>query len=127
MKLQIENKGYIVLVRCGAFFTAVGEDSFILEELFGFERICARKGICKCGIPVKSIGKYITELGKQKYSFVMYEYSKNGFLSTEEKYSLIFRHSNEKVNKQEKQADCGNCIHRNTYEIGDKKQMESIE
>ena len=35
-ELQKDNKGYIVLVRCGIFFTAIGKDAVILQRFFLF-------------------------------------------------------------------------------------------
>ena len=38
-----ENEGYLVLVRCGIFFDAIGKDGVILAERFGFSPICMKE------------------------------------------------------------------------------------
>ena len=58
-ELQKDNKGYIVLVRCGIFFTAIGKDAVILQSLFGLAPVCIKKNVCKCGFPVIKVNKFI--------------------------------------------------------------------
>lgn len=60
--LQERNKGYIVLVRNGIFFIAIGKDAVIIHEIFDLKPICFREKTCKCVIPVKSIEKYISKI-----------------------------------------------------------------
>ena len=33
-KLQVENEGYIILVRCGIFYNAIGKDAVFMQEKF---------------------------------------------------------------------------------------------
>ena len=35
-----ENKGYLILIRCGAFFTAIGANAVILSNEVGLNTIC---------------------------------------------------------------------------------------
>ena len=72
-----ENKGYLILVRCGAFFVAIGANAVILSNEVGLNTICMVKGICKVGIPLNSIYDYIKRLEHLNKSFVIYNYSKD--------------------------------------------------
>lgn len=46
-KLQKENDGYLVLVKCGIFFTAVGKDAVILHDKLNMNVSCFKEEICK--------------------------------------------------------------------------------
>jgi len=75
-KLQKENEGYIILVRCGIFYNAIGKDAVFMQEKFGLGTICIKNEICKNGIPVNSIQKFIPKLQKSGYSYKIYNYEK---------------------------------------------------
>lgn len=47
-EIQKQNKGYILFVRCGMFFCAIGKDAGIVNKLFGLKPVCAKKEVCKC-------------------------------------------------------------------------------
>ena len=78
-KLQVENEGYIILVRCGIFYNAIGKDAVFMQEKFGLGTICLKSGICKNGIPVSSIEKFVPKLQKSGYSYKIFI---NGRLNT---------------------------------------------
>ena len=42
-----ENEGFLILIRCGVFFTGVGKDAIILTEKLGITNVCFSEGICK--------------------------------------------------------------------------------
>ena len=65
-ELQKENKGYITLIRCGIFFTAIGKDTVILQRLFGLAPVCIKKKVCKCGFPVVKVNKFINKFKESK-------------------------------------------------------------
>ena len=75
-KIQNENEGYIILVRCGIFYNAIGKDAVFMQGKFGLGTICIKNEICKNGIPVSSIEKFIPKLQKSGYSYKIYNYSK---------------------------------------------------
>ncbi len=62
-----EAQGKIVIVRCGAFFVSIGKDAVVLSLLLGLNVNCLNIGVCKVGIPVKYMMKYIDELEKILY------------------------------------------------------------
>lgn len=59
IKNKEENKGKIVLVRCGIFFIATGNDAILLNKLYGLKVTCFKENICKVGVPVSFLLKYL--------------------------------------------------------------------
>ena len=47
-----ENKGKVLLARCGVFMTAIGKDAIFLHKVLKLNVTCIKPGICKAGIPV---------------------------------------------------------------------------
>ena len=96
IKNREENKGKIVLIRCGIFFIAIGTDAVLLNKLYGLKVTCFKENICKVGIPVSFALKYLELIEKDNYSYILYDYEKNtkelipqykfkGEINTEEK------------------------------------------
>ena len=50
-------------------------DSLYLEEIYGFKRTCFSKEICKVGIPVNSIEKYIKSFKENNIGFRVFDYT----------------------------------------------------
>ena len=71
-----KNKGYLIWIRCGAFFVAICANAVILSNILGLKRICIKQGVCKVGIPVNSLEKYKELLDKTKYAYVIYDYDR---------------------------------------------------
>lgn len=86
-----ENQGHLILVRCGAFFVAIGANAVILSNELGLNTICMVKGICKVGIPLNSLYDYIKRLEQLNYSFVIYNYSKDEMISNNKRYAEMYR------------------------------------
>ena len=104
-----ENKGYLILVRCGAFFVAIGANAVILSNEVGLNTICMVKGICKVGIPLNSIYDYIKRLEHLNKSFVIYNYSKDEMIDNGKKYSEMYRNNGEYVDKMRIAITCETC------------------
>lgn len=119
--LQEKNKGYIVLVRNGIFFIAIGKDAVIIHEIFELKPICFKEKTCKCVIPVKSIEKYINKIAEKGLSVILYNYTKidKNINTTEE----IFRISNKKIYKQKSNIECSKCWYKQQKE---KNKIENI-
>ena len=77
IKNKEENKGKIVLVRCGIFFIAIGNDAVLLNKLYGLKVTCFQDKICKVGVPVSFVLKYLDIFESDGYSYVLYDYEKN--------------------------------------------------
>ena len=76
IKRKEENKNKIILAKCGAFFVAIGKDAVILQQNYGLKLTCAKTRLCKIGIPISSIMKYVDLLEMSDYSFAIYDYDK---------------------------------------------------
>ena len=80
IKNEEENKGKIVLIRCGIFFIATGSDAVLLNKLYGLKVICFQEGVCKVGIPVSFALKYLEMLEKDQYGYILYDYEYGTYL-----------------------------------------------
>ena len=102
--LQEKNNGKIVLVKLGTFYIATGRDAILLNVKLNLKCTCYKNNICKVGVPVNSIDKYIEKLNKTKYSYVIYDYDK------EQKELKLRYEKNGKINKiTEKNNNCLFC------------------
>ena len=81
--LQEKEKNKIVLIKLGVFYIATGEDAVLLHEKLGLKCTCFSNNICKVGIPICSLDKYIEKLDKIKYAYVIYDYNKEKIELTE--------------------------------------------
>lgn len=103
------NKGYIILVQKGIFFVGTGKDAVLLHDILGLQVICLKDNVCKVGIPVKSIEKYINLLVSNDISFVLYQFlhDKN---EKGRQYETIFRFSGQKIFEVRNNIDnCEKC------------------
>ena len=94
--LQEKNKGKIVLIKLGAFYVATEKDAVLLHNKLELKCTCFKNNICKVGIPINSLERYIEKLDKIKYSYIIYDYNK-------EKNELKEIYS--KIGKQNKVTD----------------------
>lgn len=100
--LQEKNKGKILLIKLGTFYIATGKDAVLLHNKLELKCTCFKNNICKIGIPVNSLEKYIEKLNKIKYSYIIYDYNK-------ESNELIEKYS--KIGKQNKIIERNiNCL-----------------
>ena len=63
-----DNKGYLIWIRCGAFFVAICANAVILSNILGLKRICIKHGVCKVGISKRLyyLNLIDAELGTQR-------------------------------------------------------------
>jgi DNA mismatch repair ATPase MutS len=74
IKMQEQNPGYIILVRNGIFYTALGKDAVVLSEEFNQKQTCGGNNICKCGINIKNLEDFIEKLEERNYKYIVYDY-----------------------------------------------------
>lgn len=77
LKKLEENKGKMVLVRCGIFIIATGEDAILLNKLYGLKVTCFEENVCKVGMPVSFLLKYLELIEDDGYGYVLYDYGRN--------------------------------------------------
>ena len=68
--LQERNEKKIVLIRLGMFYIATGRDAVLLHDKLNLKCICFTDNVCKGGIPVIAIDKYIEKLDKTGYGYL---------------------------------------------------------
>ncbi len=112
--LKERDKEKLLIIGLGAFYIAIGEDAVLLHEKLGLKCTCFKNHICKVGIPRNSIGKYIQEIEKLKYGYILYDYnSKN-------KRLLELSYKEGKKNKiMNKNINCLACMGASKYEEDD--------
>ena len=112
--LKERDKEKLLIIGLGAFYIAIGEDAVLLHEKLGLKCTCFKNNICKVGIPRNSIGKYIKEIEKLKYGYILYDYnSKN-------KRLLELSYKEGKKNKiMNKNINCLACMGASKYEEDD--------
>lgn len=74
--LQERNEKKIVLIRLGMFYIATGRDAVLLHDKLNLKCTCFTDNMCKVGIPVIAIDKYIEKLDKTGYGYVIYNKDK---------------------------------------------------
>lgn len=120
--LKEKHPNKIVFVRCGVFFTCIGEDAIIAEKILGLKRTCFSKQICKCGMPAlyteKNLDKLEEKLKDVNYGIVIYNETERGELEYNNKrYSLLWEHKgNSIIEEKRKCLNCFEC-NSNSYEI----------
>ena len=103
-RLQLMYGLRIILISCGSFYIAIGADAVTLNRELGLKLNCAKKGVCKVGVPKNSIDKYIKKLDEIGYAYIVLDYDK-------ENNSIIKKC--EKEGKEQKEYafnnNCENC------------------
>ena len=99
-----ENKGKVVLARCGVFMVAIGKDAIFLNKVLKLNVTCLKQGICKAGIPVSYTLKYTDLLEEMGYSYVIYDYD-----SKNKKFERKFSFDGNANPETAKCMDCKNC------------------
>ena len=117
MKLQTIYDGKIILISCGAFYIAIGADAIILNKELELKLNCAKKNICKVGVPKNSINKYIKLLDGIGYSYIVLDYDKkeNEIIKKLEKSGK--RRENYVLNNKCNQCNNSNFINQTEYNI----------
>ena len=118
-RLQKENTGYILLVRSGIFYCAVGKDAVVVNKILNYKPICLKEKICKCGIPIGTIKSIIPILIETGYSYIIYDYDKNTKIAEE-----IYRIEGNFVEENKENMGCENCWY---YKNRDKNINEYVE
>ena len=106
LKIKEENKGKIVLIRCGIFVVATGEDAILLNRLYGLKVTCFEEKVCKVGMPVSFLLKYLELIEKDGYGYILYDYEKN----TKELSSQYEFDGKENI-ETEKCKNCKECVY----------------
>ena len=84
-ELKEKNQDRIMLARCGVFIIAIGKDAIFLNQMFGLKLTCFKSEVCKVGIPITYILKYLEKLEEKQYCYIVYDYNRETKI-IEEKY-----------------------------------------
>ena len=105
--LKMKEKNKIVLVKCGAFYIGTAEDAVLLHHKLNLKCTCFQNNVCKVGIPVMALEKYIAELNKLKYSYAIYDFEKEKreLAKIYRQLLAVFYMSNEPISTKQKFTD----------------------
>ena len=107
-----ENKGFLILIRCGVFFVGIGKDAVILTEKLGVTNICFSEEICKSGIPVNKIDKILEEIIDKNISVAIYDYNPKGVEKEKvDKYKLLRRIVMKPIEETRECLNCEKCTY----------------
>ena len=115
--LKEQNEGNTILIRNGQFYIAIGSDALFLHRLLGLKCTCFSKGVCKVGIPITSIDKYVSKLINSGYRFSIYDFDGNTITEKEGGISDI-----ENAEVQDN-LGCEKCIHYKVKKNDDKYKL----
>ena len=110
-KIKEESKEYICFVKVGGFYLVFNIDAMYFEEVYGLKRTCFSKGICKVGVPINSLNKYIGKLKENNISFKVYDYTDKEdyiYIVGKKKYKLLCEYAGVSDFKL-LTKDCSNC------------------
>ncbi len=117
--LKKKEKNKIVFIECGAFYLAMGEDAIFLHEKFEFKCTCFLENVCKIGIPINSLEKYIRKLDDMHYAYVVYDFDKE-----ESKLRIKYISKGKYHNIEEKSINCLTC--KGTSKYKEDKYLEAV-
>lgn len=74
--LKQKHKGEILFIKLGVFYVATAQDAVFLNGLLNLKCTCYKNRICKVGVPVGSLQKYINKLDTWNYAYAVYSINK---------------------------------------------------
>ena len=108
--LQENYPEYIILVKNGVFYNAIGKDAIIISKEFGLKTICFSKKICKVGINENRITEFTVKLIKKNYKYIIYDYIKGNFKDIDEQFIEKERKDEGIILEKEKYiVNCTSC------------------
>ncbi len=99
LEVAQENEGYLIVIRCGAFFTSIGANAIALSNELGLKLTCLKKGLCKAGVPINALYNYVKRLDSLGYNYVIYNYSKDEMINNGKKYAECYRFEGKPIDK----------------------------
>lgn len=103
--LRDSSKGKIVFVNAGVFYIAIEEDAVLLNSKLQLKCSCFQKNTCKVGVPIETIDKYLKEIEKLGYGYIVYRIDKK-----RQELSIVREFEGRKKNKTErKNINCLLC------------------
>lgn len=65
LKKKVGDK--ILFIKNGNFYIAIGKDAVLLNKILNLKCTCFIKYLCKVGVPVKSLDKYLKKIRKKRF------------------------------------------------------------
>ncbi len=104
-------KEYVILIKCGNFYEALGDDAYLMNKIFDY-KIKELSNIKKVGFPIIALNRVINRLDSLKVNYLVYEngvstkrkFNRNKYkrffdiLGTDDRIELIYRKLMERKN-----------------------------
>lgn len=113
--LKKKEKGKIVIVKLGAFYVATQEDAVLLHKKLELKCTCFKNNTCKVGVPIHTLDKYLEEIEKLKYAYIVYDYDKENT-----KLEVMKEKVGKAHKEKQKNINCLACKGINKYNLEDK-------
>lgn len=117
--LRKENKEKILFINAGIFYIAVEEDAVLLNNKLKLKCTCFKQNVCKVGVPLNSIDKYLEKIEELGYSYVVYKIDKE-----KEELTKIKEYEGKLNKTKNKNINCLMCKGVKKYE--DDKYLEAL-
>ena len=115
-RLQLMYGMKIILISCGSFYISIGADAILLNKKLGLKLNCAKKCVCKVGVPKNSIDKYIEKIDGLGYSYIILDYDKetNKLIKISEKHGKCIEETafNNECEKCDRRRYIDRIVHR---------------
>ena len=123
--LEKQYPGYIILIKNGIFYNAIGKDAIILSQEFNLNKICFTKDKCKIGINENKIHEFTAELIKNNYKYIIFQYTKGNFKDVEEQFiEKARRDEGTSTEAIQIEKDCTKCEYNKRIEKRSKMRIE---
>ena len=123
--LEKQYPGYIILIKNGIFYNAIGKDAIILSQEFNLNKICFTKDKCKIGINENKIYEFTAELIKNNYKYIIFQYTKGDFKDIEEQFiEKTRRDEGRSTEAIQIEKDCTKCEYNKRIEKRSKMSIE---
>lgn len=123
-------KDKICIFRIGTFFNAVGIDAVILSEYTDLIKVCFGNNVCKCGVPINIIDRFIDKLIELDLPFCIFDYTEDesnySFKYKDKIYSCIKENKGVKINFSKYSIDCTSCKYSNNNLLSRLNNIENM-
>lgn len=116
LKKKVGDK--ILFIKNGNFYIAIGKDAVLLNKILNLKCTCFIKYLCKVGVPVKSLDKYLKKIREKDFAYIVYD-NENGELKVKEEFKGTNKNSTLLDN-----IGCENC--KNATYIYERDEIKKI-
>lgn len=76
-KIKEIHPNEVILYKSGAFYKALGKDSYILSSIFGYQIKIIDQNVASCGFPLNSVMRIRSKLEERKINYMLVDQRNN--------------------------------------------------